>query len=98
MDEAGLQLDIVTCGAVLELLDDLRGAIAAEADLRRRVETIRRDASNHMERVEKLSDGSNVPAGDTATRLGPLRNCLTAARSAPQIRRPSCRASGCQHV
>src|SRR3546814_1872575 len=28
MDEAGLQLDIVTCGAVLELLDDLRGAIA----------------------------------------------------------------------
>ena len=85
MDEAGLQLDIVTCGAVLELLDDLRGAIAAEADLRRRVETIRRDASNHMERVEKLSDGSNVPAGDTATRLGALRNCLTAAKSAATL-------------
>src|SRR3546814_20827341 len=98
MDEAGLQLDIVTCGAVLELLADLRGAIAAEADLRRRVETIRRDASHHMERVEKLSDGSQDPAGATATRLGALRTFLTERRSAAQlIQSPDVEARRSEH-
>lgn len=85
LGEAGLQMDVVTCGAVLDLLDELRQATTSEAELRRRVEGIRRDARDHVSRVDSVADGCGIAAGDTATRLRTLRDRLAAARAAATL-------------
>lgn len=85
VSEGSLEVDPVTCGAVLDLLDELREMAAAESDLRRRVEGIRRDARDHVARVSALADTCGVPAGETVQRLQALRDRLAAARSASTL-------------
>lgn len=83
--EAGLELDVLTCGAVLDLLDELREAEVSEAQLRRRIDGIARDALEHSSRVEQLADGTGIEPGDTAARLRTLRERHMAARSAATL-------------
>jgi uncharacterized protein YhaN len=83
--EGSLQVDPVTCDAVLDLLDELREAAVTEADLRRRVEGIRRDARDHVARVGALADACSVPAGATGQRLQTLRDWVAAARNASTL-------------
>lgn len=85
LGEAGVRMDIVTCGAVLDLLDELRVATASEAELRRRVAGIRRDARDHASRVDAIADTYRIAPGDTAARLRALREHLTAARAASTL-------------
>ncbi|MBS9476953.1 ATP-binding protein [Ancylobacter radicis] len=79
--EAGLQMDSATCGAVLDLLDELRQAQVAQAELRRRVEGIRRDARDHVARVDALADQCGLAPADTSARVRALRERLAAARA-----------------
>lgn len=82
---AGLQMEIVTCGTVLDLLDELREAITSGADLRRRVDGIQRDTRDHVSRVDAMADGYGITPGDTATRLRTLRDQVAAARTAATL-------------
>src|SRR3546814_1200876 len=43
LTEAGLDIDVSACSAVLDLLDELREATAAEASMRRPIEGLGRD-------------------------------------------------------
>lgn len=79
--EAGLDIDVVSCGAVLDLLDELREATALEAQLRRRIDGIARDAREHSSAVEQLVAKVGLEPGDTAARLRTLRERLAAARA-----------------
>jgi uncharacterized protein YhaN len=83
--EAGLTLDIDTSAAVLDLLDELREATASEANLKRRVEGIGRDAREHAARVARVADAIGTEAGETPVRLRGLRDRLAAARSAAAL-------------
>lgn len=80
--ETGLELDAVTCGAVLDVLDELREATAAEVLLRRRIDSIIRDARDYATRVEAMADRIGLPPSDTSTKLRRLRERLAAVRSA----------------
>ena len=85
LGEVGLQMDVVTCAATLDLLDELREAVASEAGLRRRVEAITRDAAALDLRVDELAGAVGIDAGDTAIRLRKLRDRLAEARSAATL-------------
>lgn len=83
--EAGLDIDVVSCSAVLDLLDELREATAIEAQLRRRIDGIARDAREHSGAVERLADKIGVGPGDTAARLRTLRGRLVEARASATL-------------
>jgi uncharacterized protein YhaN len=85
ISEVGLELDVLTCGTVLDLLDELREAESSEALLRRRIDGIARDAREHSSRVKQVADRIGIESGDTAARLRMLRERLTAARSASTL-------------
>jgi uncharacterized protein YhaN len=85
--DAGLDLEIVTCGAMLDVLNELREATAAEALLRQRIEGINRDARDHDSRVGAIAGRVGVPPGDTASRLRAIREKLAAARSSATLLR-----------
>ena len=87
LTEAGLDLEIIACGAVLDILDELREAVAKEAELRRRIDGIMRDASDHAAAVDAVAGRIDVPPADAATRLRALRERLAAARSAATLLR-----------
>jgi uncharacterized protein YhaN len=81
VNEAGLKLDVATCGTVLDLLDELREAVASEELLRRRIDGIDRDARELASRIEQTADRIGVEAGESGTRVRTLRDRLAAARS-----------------
>jgi len=83
--EARLDIDVTTCGTVLDLLDELREAAAAEALLRRRIEGIARDSRDHAAAVGRLADTLGVAAGEVPERLRSMRNRLAAARTAATL-------------
>lgn len=83
--EAGLQIDIKSCGTVLDLLDELRQASNSESDLRRRVEGIRRDSREFGSRMEAIAESCGIPAGDTNMRLRTMRARVVAARAAATL-------------
>jgi uncharacterized protein YhaN len=83
--QADLKLELSTCGAVLDLLDELREAVASERLLRRRIDGVSRDARAHASAVALVADAVGVAAGETATRLRTLRDRLAAARSAAAL-------------
>lgn len=85
--EAGLDLEIASCGAVLDILDELREATAREAQLRQRIDGITRDARDHSAAVDAIADRIGVLAGDASTRLRTLRERLAAARSTATLLR-----------
>jgi len=82
---ARLDIDVTACGAVLDLLDELREAAAAEALLRRRVEGIARDTRDHAAAVGRVADALGVAAGDVPERLRSMRDRLAAARTAATL-------------
>lgn len=83
--EANLQLDVVTCGAILGLLDELRAATDSQVVLRRRIDSISRDARDYTSRIGALADKLGIPPADTAARLRSLRDGLTNARAASKV-------------
>ncbi len=83
--EAGLDLDVMTCGPVLDLIEDLRGATTSQAQLRRRIDGISRDAQDHASRVDVLADRLGLPPSDPMTRLGVLRERLAVARASAKV-------------
>ena len=85
LTEAGLDIDVSACSAVLDLFDELREATASEASLRRRIEGIGRDTREHAAAVGQLADAIGVPAGEVQERLRSLRDRLAAARSAATL-------------
>ncbi|MQT12805.1 YhaN family protein [Segnochrobactrum spirostomi] len=85
LTEAGLTLDIETCGPVLDLLDDLRKETATAADQRHRIDGIKRDARQHVAHLDGIADRLGVPPGDPAGRLGALKSRLSDARGAARL-------------
>ena len=83
--EAGLQLDVLTCGAVLDLIEELRGATINQAQLRRRIDGIKRDAHDHASRVDAVAERLDLLPSDPAARLRMLRERLAEARSAAKV-------------
>lgn len=83
--EASLDLEPVTCAAVLDVLDELREANSADQLLSRRIEGITRDTRDHEARVIALADRLGLPSGDAVSRLRALRERLAAARSSATL-------------
>lgn len=83
--EAGLDIGISAGGAVIDLLEELRAATASETSLRRRIESIGRDADRHAAAVAGLCDALDVPMGDIHGRLRSLRERLGVARIAATL-------------
>lgn len=83
--EARLDIDMIACGAVLDLLDELREAATSEALLRRRIEGIARDTRDHSAAVGQLADTLGVAAGEVPERLRSMRDRLAAARAAATL-------------
>ena len=83
--EARLDIDVTVCGAVLDLLDELREASLSEALLRRRIEGIARDTRDHAAAVDRLADALGVAAGEAPERLRSMRDRLAAARTAATL-------------
>ncbi|MEO6387942.1 MAG: AAA family ATPase [Croceibacterium sp.] len=86
LTEAGLDIDVSVCGAVLGVLDELREATASEALLRRRIEGIDRDTHEHAAAVGRSADALGVSADEVQECLRLLRDRLTAARTAATLR------------
>jgi len=82
---AGLVLDLMTAGPVLDLIDELREANATEVRLRQRIETIGREALDHSTRINAVADRIGVAAAETPVRLRALRELLGEARSAARL-------------
>lgn len=85
ISEAGLEIEAATCGTVLDALDALREAVAAEAALNRRIKSIVRDERDHANRVGAIADRLGVAAGTPAGRLAMLKTRVSAARSAQAV-------------
>lgn len=84
--EAGIAFDISGATATLDVLEELRAAITAQADLQARVDGILRDAREHDERVIATADALGIAAAsDTGQRLDFLRARLEAARSIANV-------------
>src|SRR3546814_18861282 len=81
LTEAGLDIDVSACSAVLDLLDELREATASEASMRRRIAGIGRDTREHAAAVRLLADAIGVPAGALKERLRSLAARRAAVRS-----------------
>ncbi len=82
---AGLDLEVVTCGSVLDVLDELREATDGEAKLRQRIDGINRDTRDYTLRVDAIANRIGVSSGDAASRLRVLRERLTAARASATL-------------
>lgn len=85
--ETGLDLEAVTCGTVLDLLGELREAVAAESLLVRRIEGITRDARDHALSLGEVAGRLGLPADDTAAQLRTCKARLESARTADTLLR-----------
>lgn len=82
----GMGLKISGAIAVLDVLDELRAAVAAQSDLKARIEGVTRDAEEHDKSVAMVADGLGiVPAGSAEERLALVRARLAEARSAANV-------------
>src|SRR3546814_19376563 len=80
--EADIDLDIASAPATLDVLAELRAAIAAQRDLQTRIDGIARDAREHDESVAALTERLGIAAsGGGVTLLDGMRARLTAART-----------------
>ena len=85
--QAGVVMDVASCDGVLGTLDELREAVAVEADLRRRIDGIVRDERKHASEVDEVAGRLSVESGTKAARLAALKGRLTTARSAAAVLR-----------
>ena len=84
--EADIDLDIASAPATLDVLDELRAAIAAQRDLQTRIDGIARDAREHDESVAALTERLGIAAsGGGVTLLEGMRARLSAARSTASV-------------
>ena len=83
--QASLQIDVSSCNAILDLLDELREAMALQASLCRRIDGIARDAREHSSEVDLIADKLGLNPAETKVRLRMLKERLTAAREAATI-------------
>ena len=83
--KAGLTLDIASAGSTLDVLDELRTAVAGQAERRTRVEGIVRDAAAHEDRVDALAAVLGIDGKDAAERLRLMRVGVASARSAEDV-------------
>src|SRR3546814_18221630 len=58
--EADIDLDIASAPATLDVLDELRAAIAAQRDLQTRIDGIARDAREHDESVAAITERRGI--------------------------------------
>lgn len=80
--EVGLTLGMSSAAATLDVLDELRAAIAAQDELRNRIEGIERDATAHDARVDAAAALVIIEGGgNAADRLRLLRARLASART-----------------
>lgn len=86
LEQTGLSLEIESAIATLDVLDELRVQIAAQADLKGRLDGMVRDASEHDSRVVAAADAVGIPAAkEPGERLSLMRARLTAARSTATV-------------
>jgi uncharacterized protein YhaN len=86
LEQTGLSLEIESAVVTLDVLDELRVEIAAQSDLKGRLDGMVRDAGEHDGRVVALADALGIPAvKDPGDRLALMRIRLTAARSTATI-------------
>src|SRR3546814_13990411 len=72
--EADIDLDLASAPATLDVLDELRAAIAAQRDLQTRIDGIARDAREHDESVAALTGRLGIAArGGGVTRTERMR-------------------------
>lgn len=84
--ETSLFLEIADAAAALDVLDELRVAIAAQAELWTRIEGMERDVKVHEEQTETLANSLDIaPRKEAAETLTALRARLAAARSAANV-------------
>src|SRR3546814_5604301 len=84
--EADIDLDLASAPATLDVLDELRAAIAAQRDLQTRIDGIARDAREHDESVAALTERLGIAAsGGGVTLLEGMRARLSAARSTASV-------------
>jgi uncharacterized protein YhaN len=81
-----LSLEIESAVATLDVLEELRVEIAAQSDLKGRLDGMVRDAGEHDGRVVALADALGIPAAkESGDRLAIMRTRLTAARSTATV-------------
>lgn len=86
LQQCGLSLDIDSAVATLDVLDELRVEIAAQSDLRGRLDGMARDADDYHARVVAIADALSIPAAkDPSERLASMRSRVTAARSTATV-------------
>ena len=86
VEEAGIALDIANAAGALDVLEELRVAVAGQEELNARVNAINRDARDHAARVEAAASAFGITEGnDAAERLGLMRARLAAARTAADV-------------
>lgn len=86
LDESGISLDMAGAITVLDLLDELRAAIAAQAELQARIDGMERDAGRHDADIMAAADSLGIEPRETAgERLALMRARLAAARAAANV-------------
>ena len=84
--EARLEMDISGAIATLDVFEELRVALAAQTELKARMDGMARDADDHDTRVAGTADALGIDAsGSPAERLQIMRERLTAARATANV-------------
>lgn len=84
--QTGLSLEIESAITTLDVLDELRVQIAAQADLKGRLDGMARDSGEYDSRVVAAADALGIPAAkESGERLSLMRARLTAARSTATV-------------
>lgn len=82
LSQASLQIEVLICNAILDLLDELREAIVLEASLRHRIDGIARDARAYASEVALVADKLGADPAEIKLRVRMLKERLAAAREA----------------
>ena len=84
--DAQLEMDISSAIATLDVLEELRVALAAQTELKARMDGMARDADDHDTRVASIAEALGIDAsGSAAERLQIMRERLTAARATANV-------------
>jgi uncharacterized protein YhaN len=84
--DAGLEMDISGAIATLDVLEELRVALAAQTERKARMDGMARDADDHDARIASIADALDIDAsGGPAERLQIMRERLTAARATANV-------------
>lgn len=86
LEQTGLNLEIENAIATLDVLDELRVEIAAQTEVKGRLDGMVRDSVEHDRRVVAAADALGIPAAkESGERLSVMRTRLTAARSTATV-------------